>query len=128
MENCKHERCRWMPAYLCWHIVSGSFSMSVDFCPDCGARLEPPKPPVMTLEEVAADIGAWLNGAGTRIAMNNKVLQAWHRSITAHIEGEPRGLRPDECARLLRIAGRSYEFDDALWLRCLAARHTKGGK
>lgn len=131
MENCKHERLGWVKQLNMWEF----HGYPIKHCTDCGVRLTPPQPEVMTLEEVAEDIGAWLKGTGARIAINNKVLQGWHRAITAHIEGEKEWWAHLE--KSMRTHANQFggvpgysPLVDALqkYAAIIAARHTKGGK
>jgi hypothetical protein len=79
----------------------------------------------MTLEEVAVSIN---QTPPCFITDDHRKL--WHRAITAHIEGEPRGLTRLDIHHIKAAAEflpRNLEPLGQL-LRAIAARHTKGGK
>jgi hypothetical protein len=99
MENCKHERCEWVAEKKHWYFrIPAAFGTSINgvtHCPDCGAKLTPHEPPVMTLEEVQADMMKWARVFGRdKLDRDKGILDTWHRSITAHLAEDQK--RDDE--------------------------------
>jgi hypothetical protein len=140
MENCKHERCEWVAEKKHWYFrIPAAFGTSINgvtHCPDCGAKLTPHEPPVMTLEEVQADMMKWARVFGRdKLDRDKGILDTWHRSITAHLEKEPQGLTAGERRAMATAINTLRErlgpdaHSNALGeLSAILERHTKGEK